>query len=202
MTITFTFRYAAANSEQIRAVVEQLRQKATDLGLTGIGGLVCLNDDEIATHEFGDRFKLVDDTIIPVLPQAVCYFDGKLPGKWRVLVRRSAFQRGNSQVGFSVERGQRHGGGGGKHPAKGRACPNLFRVLHNDRIGRLRLPAGQYRITLLAKRRPTCQRAPKLFAKFLQRPDGKLPNGWDLDPGTATFTKRVGVGFRVKRVGN
>jgi len=129
-------------------------------------------------------------------------FDGKLPGKWRVLVRRSAFQRGNSQVGFSVERGQRHGGGGGKHPAKGRACPNLFRVLHNDRIGRLRLPAGQYRITLLAKRRPTCQRAPKLFAKFLQRPDGKLPNGWDLDPGTATFTKRVGVGFRVKRVGN
>jgi len=79
VTITFTFRYAAANSEQIRAVVEQLRQKATDLGLTGIGGLVCLNDDEIATHEFGDRFKLVDDTIIPVLPQAVCYFDGKLP---------------------------------------------------------------------------------------------------------------------------
>ena len=32
MTITFTFQYANADLEQIRSVVEQLRQKATDLG--------------------------------------------------------------------------------------------------------------------------------------------------------------------------
>lgn len=128
-------------------------------------------------------------------------YDGNLPRNWRVLPRRSAFQRGHSQVGFFVERGQRHGGGGGKHPAKGRACPNLFRVLHNDRIGKLRLPKGRYRITLLAKRKPSCQRAANLFADFLQDFDGRLPKPWDLEPGTATFKKRAGVGFRVKRVG-
>lgn len=79
MTITFTFQYANADLEQIRSVVEQLHEKATDLGLTGVGGLVCLSGDEIATHEFGDRFKLADETITPILPTAVCYFDGKLP---------------------------------------------------------------------------------------------------------------------------
>jgi hypothetical protein len=79
VTITFTFQHPDADLAQVRSVVEQLRQKTIDLGLTGVDGLVCLNGGEIATHEFGDRFKLVDDTIIPVLPQAVCYFDGKLP---------------------------------------------------------------------------------------------------------------------------
>ena len=79
MTITFTFQHPEADLDQIRAVVEQFRQRPIDLGLTGIGGLVCLNGGEIATHEFGDRFKLMDENISPVLPQAVCYFDGKLP---------------------------------------------------------------------------------------------------------------------------
>jgi hypothetical protein len=79
VTITFTFRHPDADLEQIRAVVDQLRQKAIDLGLTGVGGLVCLNDDEIGTHEFGERFKLADESITPILPMAVCYFDGKLP---------------------------------------------------------------------------------------------------------------------------
>lgn len=78
MTITFTFQYPNADLEQVRAVVEQLRQKATDFGLTGVGGLVCLSGDEIATHEFGEWFKLADENITPVLPTAVCFFDGKL----------------------------------------------------------------------------------------------------------------------------
>lgn len=79
MTITFTFQYPDADLEHVRSVVEQLRQKATDLGFTGGSGLVCLSGHEIELHEFGERFKLVDDTITPVLPLAVCYFDGKLP---------------------------------------------------------------------------------------------------------------------------
>jgi|GEM_PF-2809083 len=79
MSITFTFRSPDADPEQIRSVVEQLRQKATDLGLTGVGGLVCLSGDEIEQHEFGERFKLADENITPILPMAVCYFDGKLP---------------------------------------------------------------------------------------------------------------------------
>lgn len=130
-------------------------------------------------------------------------FDGNLPGRWRVRVKKSAFQRGRSDVGFSVKRvssgGDNGGDNGGQHPATGRACPNLFTVLHNDRIGKLDLPKGKYRITLLRKRKPSCERAASLFAQFLQRPDGKLPSPWKLDPETATFTKRPGVGFRVKR---
>lgn len=79
MSITFTFRSPDADPEQIRSVVEQLRQKATDLGLTGVGGLVCLSGDEIEQHEFGERFRLADENITPILPQSVCFFDAKLP---------------------------------------------------------------------------------------------------------------------------
>ena len=79
MTITFTFQYANADLEQIRSVVEQLRQKATDLGLSGVGDLVCLSSDEIASHEFGERFKLADETSTPVLPTVVCVFNARLP---------------------------------------------------------------------------------------------------------------------------
>jgi len=129
-------------------------------------------------------------------------FDGKLPRNWRVLPRRKAFQRGQSEVGFYVRptgSGGGGGGGGGKHPADGRACQGLFRVLHNDKIGSLNLPAGQYKITRLAKR-PTCKRASKLFAKFLAHPEGILPNGWKLNARTATFKKGKDAAFRVKRV--
>lgn len=79
MAITFTFQHPDADLAQVRSVVEQLRQKTIDLGLTGVDGLVCLSGHEIELHEFGERFKLVDDTITPVLPLSVCYFDGKLP---------------------------------------------------------------------------------------------------------------------------
>ena len=131
-------------------------------------------------------------------------FDGNLPGRWRVRVKKSAFQRGASDVGFYVKRVSPDdgggGGGGGKHPAQGRACPGFFTVLHNDRIGKLQLPKGKYKITLLRKLKPNCQRAAKLFAQFLERPDGKLPDPWKLDLETATFKKRPGVGFRVKKI--
>jgi hypothetical protein len=149
-----------------------------------------------------DPSKLSCEKAAKLFAEFLQDFDGNLPRNWRVRPRIKAFQRGHSQVGFYVKRGQPSGGGGGQHPAKGRACPNLFRVLHNDRIGRLKLPAGRYRITLLARRKPSCQRAAGLFAKFLEHPNGKLPSPWDLDPSTATFSKRKGVGFRVKRVGS
>jgi hypothetical protein len=130
-------------------------------------------------------------------------YTGDLPGNWRVIAARSEFRRGTSDVGFQVHRvsSPSGGGGGGRHPATGRACPFLFHVLHNDHIGRLSLPRGQYRITLLAHARPTCQRASKLFARFLQHWDGRLPGAWRLNVATATFFKSPHFGFRVKRVG-
>jgi hypothetical protein len=79
-------------------------------------------------------------------------------------------------------------------------CPATFHVLHNDRIGRLKLPQGHYRIRILDDQRLTCQRASNLFAKFLQDFDGNLPGKWRLQVSTATFFKRgTDVGFRVKK---
>lgn len=130
-------------------------------------------------------------------------FDGNLPNRWRVLPRRSEFRWGQSMVGFRVRRVEHPsgGGGGGRHPVTGRTCPGTFTVLHNDHIGRLSLPRGQYRITLLAQGRLSCQRASRLFARFLQDFDGNLPGPWRLDVATATFSRTHHVGFRVKRVG-
>ena len=129
-------------------------------------------------------------------------YDGKLSDGWRIRARRQEFFQPRTNDAFSVKATTRPsggGGGGGRHPT-GNACPNLFTVQNNDRIGRLRLPAGQYRITLLAHNRLSCQRASKLFAKFLQDYTGRLQNRWRLDVETATFSKRRNFGFRVKQV--
>lgn len=81
------------------------------------------------------------------------------------------------------------------------ACPATFHVLNDDRIGRLKLREGHYRIRVLDDRALTCEKAAGLFAKFLQDFDGELPGRWQLDVDTATFTKRgTDEGFRVKKV--
>ena len=130
-------------------------------------------------------------------------FDGKLSGGWKVKVRQSGFKK-STTVGFFVKRRQGAGGGGGgggRHPARGeKICPGTFQVQHNDHIGRLRLPKGPYKITVIHKQRISCQRASNLFAKFLQKPDGNLPNGWSLKVRSGTFLKQgARQGFRVKQ---
>lgn len=130
-------------------------------------------------------------------------YDGKLPNGWRVKVRQSGFQK-SPQKGFFVKRqsgGGGGGGGGGRHPGRGeKICPGTFQVEHNDRIGRLRVPKGPYKITVIHRKRISCGKASKLFAKFLADPSGNLPGGWKLDVQSATFTKKgAHKGFRVKQ---
>lgn len=130
-------------------------------------------------------------------------YDGKLPDGWRVRAKRKQFFQAKSGDAFTVRRVGKGGGGGnggGGHTPTGAACPNLFSVLHNDRIGRLSVPKGKYQLTLLAVGRLSCERSSKLFAKFLQAYDGKLPNKWKLDVGTGTFYKNLHTGFRIKQV--
>ena len=74
-------------------------------------------------------------------------------------------------------------------------------MLHNDRIGALRLPAGAYTITLLSIGRLTCAQASSRLTAFLQDFDGKLPGGWIVDPETGTFLRSALVGFRIKPAG-
>ena len=75
-------------------------------------------------------------------------------------------------------------------------CPGTFHVLHNDSVGALYLPAGQYQIVVLSSNTLTCSDATELFREFLEDFDGRLTGGWRVDAGTATFTRR-GQGFRV-----
>jgi hypothetical protein len=128
-------------------------------------------------------------------------FDGVLPSPWRLDPATAAFT-GPAGQGFTVARTtQPSGGGGGGHPATGTRCPATFDVLHNDRIGALRLPAGAYSITLLSIGRLSCAQASARFTAFLQDYDGRLPGGWIVDPETGTFLRGALVGFRVKQVG-
>lgn len=137
-------------------------------------------------------------------------YDGNLPGGWRVLAGSSTFLRARG-VGFHVRRAGRGGtggggeaeeeaGGGGRHPAGGRFCPGTFRVLHDDRIGPLRLRRGPYWIILLQRRGLACAQASRLLARFLEDFRGNLPHPWRLEAQSASF-RRGGpraIGFRVK----
>ena len=70
-------------------------------------------------------------------------------------------------------------------------------MLHDDRIGRLQVPAGRYVITQGASRRPSCSLSSRYLARFLRA--GELSPGWRLDLATGTFSSSGGS-FRIKRV--
>jgi hypothetical protein len=131
-------------------------------------------------------------------------FDGVLPSPWFLDPETGSFMRGGRNVGFRVKAAvgppTPGGGGGGTHPT-GNRCPGTFQVLNDDVIGRLRLPKGPYRITLLSGGGLSCQGASSLFTRFLQDYTGVLPSPWVLNVRTATFSRGRGstTGFRVKR---
>lgn len=82
--------------------------------------------------------------------------------------------------------------GGGS--ASAATCPS-FKVLHDDRIGAVVLPAGSYEVTTeeFQGKGISCQEASRYFARFLQDWDGNLPNGWRALPegsGKATFERK------------
>lgn len=158
----------------------------------GSYSITVTNENKLSCQRASQLFtKFLDD------------FDGKLSNGWKVNVKKSGFEK-TAQKAFYVKRvgGAGSGGGsGGRHPGRGELiCPGTFQVQHDDHIGELKLPKGPYTITVIHKKRITCQKASNLFAKFLQRPDGDLPNGWKLKPQSGTFLKKDGSkGFRVKQ---
>lgn len=134
-------------------------------------------------------------------------YNGILPSPWRyevISVGNGRFIRGSRGPSFRVSRatgGGGGGGGGGVHPDSGRRCPGTFMVLHNDRIGKLRLPRGKYTITLLQLGKLTCQQASQNFTRFLSIPSGNLPDPWVLYPQNGGFRRGPkGPGFRVKQL--
>ncbi|HEU4739906.1 MAG TPA: hypothetical protein VFS54_12615 [Solirubrobacterales bacterium] len=89
----------------------------------------------------------------------------------------------------------------GAGSASAAVCPS-FKVLHDDRIGTVVLPAGNYEVT--ADTGISCQAASQLFARFLQDWDGNLPKPWRAvaeGSGKASFTRPGQAGFSVSRAG-
>jgi hypothetical protein len=130
-------------------------------------------------------------------------YDGVLPRPWVLDPGTGTFTRGHRNVGFRIKPyvndptdNERRG----RHPSGGQTrCPATFRVLHNDRIGNLRLMRGKYRVWV---RGMSCARSSRLFAQFLDDPIGDLPRPWRLNARTGTFRRgaRGRILFRVKPV--
>jgi hypothetical protein len=167
-----------------------------------------LHDDRIGTLSVpaGPYYLTVsDDARLPCAHAADLFrqfledFDGRLPAPWQLDAATSTFT-GASGVAFSFARAAvPSGGGGGQHPATGLRCAGVFQVLHNDRIGNMRFPAGPYTVTLLSAGRLTCDQAMNRFAGFLKDYDGRLPGFWLLDWRNGTFIRGTWqVGFRVE----
>jgi hypothetical protein len=129
-------------------------------------------------------------------------FGGRLPDGWELDAANGTFFQANSRnVAFRVKEAvpdvprnaQR-----GTHPVGGQRCNGTFRVQHNDRIGRLRLRAGRYKLTAYGS--VSCTDAASRLAQFLQRPEGRLPSPWRMDTSEASFWRGRGRtnGFRAK----
>ena len=126
-------------------------------------------------------------------------YDGRLPVPWTLDPQTGTFMRGGVLAGFRIEPAVSPEPG--PTPSSGALrCPATFRVLHNDRIGALRVPKGRYLITRTASGTPTCAASSRLLAGFLQRPDGRLPKPWRLRASTGTFLRPSGTGFSIKPV--
>lgn len=88
----------------------------------------------------------------------------------------------------------------GGAPASAATCPS-FKVLHDDRIGAVSLPAGNYEVTVSGGL--SCPASSKLFARFLSDWDGNLPKPWQATAegsGKATF-RGGSLSFSVRLVG-
>jgi hypothetical protein len=204
-----TFR-RLAGLVAIGAVVLSFAAPAQAAQVTCSGTFHVLNNDKIGALQIpAGHYAIVvlDDRLLSCAEASDWFrqfledYNGRLPRPWVVNNATGTFTRGRgSRVGFAFAAANTPSGGGtsGRYPVSGLTCAGYFRVLHNDHIGRLNVPAGQYRITLLAAGRLSCSRASSLFSSFLQDFNGVLPRPWRLDVQTGTFSSNYNVGFRVK----
>jgi hypothetical protein len=136
-------------------------------------------------------------------------YNGVLPKPWHYTAQgpgQAQFVRGNGSQGFSAQRtgaataalpGPVANGGGSHGDLE---CPGVFDVLHNDRVGGLSIPKGDYRVTLLGGNL-SCGTADSLLSRFLRDPDGNLGGGWVVLPSTGEFVNGSSHnGFRIKAV--
>lgn len=148
------------------------------------------------------RLTLIDPTkftcarAVKMFQEFLLDFDGRLPRPWKLNPLQGIFFKSTAgRVGFKVNQAYGPSPNPNRNTTHGR-CPATFRVMHNDRIGALRLPKGPYYITV--GNRLSCASATNYFRQFLNRPDGRLPRPWRLNVAQAKFnTGPGGMWFRV-----
>lgn len=129
-------------------------------------------------------------------------FDGRLASPWRLNSTTATFTRGsNPSAGFRIKPAvgpEPKPSNGGRYPAKGQPgeCPGTFRVLNNDRVAGLALPAGPYLTFVYRGTRVNCREASQLFKTFLSGQN--VPSGYRVTPATGVFSKGKRPVFRVK----
>jgi hypothetical protein len=170
---------------------------------------------KISVFEFVDAGPLECSQAVNLFHNFLEDVDGDLPGAWEYSWKQAktnplaegakrAFYKYpkksiNTQL-FKVVPVKSGGNGATKH-GKNYCQNNPFTVLHNDKIGKLQLPAGKYNIFLVNAKKggETCSDADADFAHLLNYPQGP-PAPWVMDAKTGTFWhgSTSGEGFRVK----
>lgn len=79
------------------------------------------------------------------------------------------------------------------------SCESGFRLLHDDRVGKLKLRAGQYRVEIRDREALGCAEVMgELLPRFLTDFDGRLPGDWTVNSRKATFRRPgSGAAFRL-----
>ena len=129
---------------------------------------------------------------------------GKLPKPWKLSLLsggRRRFTKVGTKVDFQATPASEPAP---PTPGKPVLCAGTFRVLHNDQVGKMKLPAGRYSITVLNSSTMTCPTASYDFKYFLDTDySGNLPSPWTTNVATKTFYRgSKDVGFSGKRVGS
>jgi hypothetical protein len=120
-------------------------------------------------------------------------FDGILPGGWVINGTNGFYKAGTSET-LTFKAGAIKP----SNTTNNGQCAGTFTVLHNDRIGALSVPAGQYKITTKGL---LCWYDTQKFAYFLNYDyAGKLPKPWSLNVAQKRFTREAGNYFSIKRV--
>jgi hypothetical protein len=125
-------------------------------------------------------------------------FDGILPDGWSVASGNNIrFVKAGTAESFQIRRTVKPSSGG-RNISNG-ACPGTFSVLHNDKIGALKLKAGQYKITTKGL---LCWFDATKLAYFLNyNSSGKLPKPWTIDVAAKQITRSPNHYFSLKYTG-
>jgi cell division protease FtsH len=72
------------------------------------------------------------------------------------------------------------------------SCTASVKVARSQQVAGLTLPEGRYRIRLPDSKDLSCREAEENFRDILRAPGSELPDGWDVEIATRTFTRTDG----------